>query len=1669
VRNLPLLIIAFLFSFAIKAQKYGNEWINFSQQYLKLPVAREGIYRIDSTTLANYYDLGTTNPQNFQLFLKGKEQFLYINGEGDGKINSSDFIEFYASPYMGDVDSLLYSNINYLPNPYLPIFNDTLYAFLTLSSSLPNKRYTLETDTNSAAYSAADHFYTEKIFTVFGDYNFVEEYSSGSSDPHLTQAEGKGAMFQVGSSYAFPTSGLNTYTNQPLPFYVTVNYSGASKSANYNPDHQIKLSYNDQNNNSVVLSDSSFYGYQPVQKKFVLNSQNTGNTTAITLDYVAAPTFTNSNSFVMWHYAHYYYPRTTDLNNSYFLKFTVDNSTSSTKNFFNFSNFYTGTSSSVILYDLTNGKRITTVINGSNLRAVIPNGPGKKVCFMAAEFDTVVVKKLIRINQTGSFINYKNSPANKPFVLIYHKNLESSAQVYKAYRQSMAGGAYNVIDADIETLYEQFSYGIRKHPLSMRNFIRYLNDSLANPPEYVFLIGKAARYEDWYQTSNQQLNFLPTIGAPPCDNLFTAAISGTNTNGYYAEIPIGRLAALSNTEVTNYLAKIQKHEEPFQLSDWRKQVLHFVGGDDDALSNELNGYMSGYEQTIRDTLFGGNVTTVRKNTTAPVQSNISDSLRNVVNRGAALINFFGHGSASGFDQAVDDPDMFDNKDRYPFVIANSCYSGDIHLLGQRSVSERFVFAKQKGSIGFIATPSYGFPWNLNNFTSSFYKALSQTHYNQSIGNIIRQASFSNSNGDDLTKLVAIEMTLSGDPSVKVNVGLLPDYQVFNTNVSFDLKKYTDSVGIKVAYKNLGMAVRDSFAIRIERYFPNGDSTTLLKYVKAPMYKDTFAYFFPLDFNRGIGLNKFSVKLDFYQQITEVSEGNNNIGPVELFIPGGDVLPVYPYKYAIVPKTQTLTLKASTSDPFAPLTTYRFQLDTCDLFTSLISTTLISSTGGVLEWNITLPYGDSTVYFWRVSRDSISPQKAFAWRESSFQTIGTKRGWSQAHFYQFKNDAYQFVNYKKDQRKFIFLNNKHSVQARAAHSPAIHLSEMNFFFDYEKLEEWPSAFDGWNFAIFDTISGLPKQIFSSNYPATGLGTFNNCIEHGMRYVYSFGAWSACGSPVTWKMDIETFLNSLPVNQYVLGYTTGMTDSTYSQVSSYSNSLYTAFESVGAKNIRTTPDTVPYVFFGKKGMSASQAHTMIGANKNSILFLEDSINSKWSSGYVASELIGPSYKWNSLHWRVKSLDNTAGDTTVLKIVGIRANGQTDTLASFKKDSSDVMALSAYADAATYPFLKLIAFMHDNVHRTSPQLQRWQVLYDEAPECAINPLKGFASINDTLQEGDEVTFRFPIENIGTKDFTDSLVVTYWIENKDLLKIPLPHTLKIPPFTPGQVLTDTIKINTYQFTGNNALWIYVNPLNDPNYQYEQTQFNNIGRYPFKVNNDITNPLLDVTFDGVRILNGDLVSAKPTILITLKDENKFLVLNDTGAFTIFLQSPDQSLKRIYFGEQLQFTPANLPKNSCSIDYNPTFTLDGKYMLTVQAKDRSKNVSAARDYRVQFEVENKPSVTQVLNYPNPFSTSTRFVFTLTGSEIPEVFTIQIMTVTGKIVKEITRGELGDLHIGRNITGYAWDGRDNFGDRLANGVYLYRVLTKLNGQNIEKNASGADKYFVKDFGKMVLMR
>jgi flagellar hook assembly protein FlgD len=203
--------------------------------------------------------------------------------------------------------------------------------------------------------------------------------------------------------------------------------------------------------------------------------------------------------------------------------------------------------------------------------------------------------------------------------------------------------------------------------------------------------------------------------------------------------------------------------------------------------------------------------------------------------------------------------------------------------------------------------------------------------------------------------------------------------------------------------------------------------------------------------------------------------------------------------------------------------------------------------------------------------------------------------------------------------------------------------------------------------------------------------------------------------------------------------------------------------------------------------------------------------------------------------------------------------------------------------------------------------------------------------------------------------------------------------------------------------------------------------------------------------------------------------LKDTSNVSVFVTLPSGKQQRVpYFtskGEKvMEWIPATSQSKRMKINYPAVFSQDGTYSLLVQAADKTGNRSGDNDYKVSFEIVTASSMSYLTNYPNPFSTSTRFVYTLTGSTVPENLVIQILTISGKVVKEITSEELGPLEIGKNkMTAYAWDGKDEFGDPLANGVYLYRVMSKINGQKTSHRATGVDANFTKEFGKMYLLR
>lgn len=1669
-----LLLLIMSISFQLSAQTLGNEWINYSQKYYSFKVTKTGIYRITYAALVSAgVPIQTLNPKNIQLFGRGQEQYIYITNENTGLFLANDYIEFYAEKNDGWFDSRLYKNADDQINTEYSLFNDTSTYFLTFNNSVNNKRIVYDESSNYSSYTAAPWFLC--LSKDFYNSEYIDgmpliSNSSGTLfDPEYVKGEGfSDNAFSLGGSVTKLINTANAYTGAGA-VNAKINYlvNGASDYSSAHPNHHLRVQY------AGNTLDTLYDGYKVLRFENEIPTSSLSNTTTSfsfqSINDIGSNADRNSVTYIT-----VYYPRIPNLSNqNQFSLFVPDASAS--KTLLKLSSFTGGTEA--VFYNLQSHSRHKIQLIGSEYNVLIPNTGNDKACFVAGSSAITQINSLKPVGQNAQFVDYIAQNPNFDYLIISHSSLMGNQSLqtatdYAAYRQS---SGYNVLLIDVDMLYNQYSYGINKHPLAIKNFVRDANNRVPNEIKGMFLIGKSLR-PIYYRKNAAMYNstLVPTIGNPPTDILLS---SGIVDSLYQPAIPTGRLSAQTVNHVDLYLEKIKEYEDPILNlpSPWMKNVLHFSGGATLFEQNQISSILHSWENIIEDTAFGGSVLTTYKNTTDPIQINLSEQIKQLVNNGVSLMTFFGHAAGIGFDISIDNPSEYQNKGKYPLLLANSCYAGDIFqqtTSGSTNSSEEFVLIRDKGMIGYVASVTPAAITGLNAYSSNFYKNITYREYGKPIGysmkKVVAEIQTYTGNKNQM-KEIAYEMTLHGDPAIILNSFDKPDYFINLQSVGFVPEVITtaiDSFDVKVVITNQGKAIADSMILEVQRSFPNGTiSTPIYSKIKSTLFRDTILIKLPVDRVNGIGMNKIDIKIDAYSNIDELNESNNFIS-LNLNIKAADLSPVYPYEFAIVPNA-TIKLRASTFYPFTGEKRYVFELDTTKFYNSpLKQSTNFLSSGGVLEWTPSITLTDSSVYYWRVSLDSASYGE-YNWRSSSFQYINGEEGWSQAHFYQFENDVYQLVKYSEAKRKFEFINEFKLITAQDGIYPHIPWTEIWYRVNNISYNIWTCIEDGVKIAVFNPTSGIPW--YSSNVGGVGPEGNVHCTSYdwpGYEFPSESTTVPIVLSDTAWYQRTANFIAKIPDGYQVLVMSIGNHNA-----ENYPEYLYKAYDSLGSNYIRSLTNNRPFMLYGKKG-DLGNAHEIVGATTQSIINLTDSLSTNWKEGYVQTPIIGPSMKWKSLHWITTGAEPSLKDSVALTLIGIKTDGSEDEIFSgLTPDSVNVTNLNSLMDARDYPYCKLICYMIDDSFRTPVNINRWQLLFQSAPEIGLDPITHFTFHSDTIVEGDSLHMSIAIRNLSTQDM-DSVLMHYWVVDGTQHKFDLGYK-KIAPIPHQAFIIDTIITSTRGFTGNCFLWMEANPIDTLTGIYDQleiTHSNNLGEKLFYVLKDKENPLLDVTFDGVHILDGDIVSAKPEIYITLNDENKYISLSDTSLFKLYLTNPKNIEERIYFnGSIIEFIPAKLPDNKAKIVYNPTFASDGKYSLRVQARDASNNESGQLDYKIGFEIYNKATITEVMNWPNPFTTKTHFVFTLTGSQIPDYFKIQIMTITGKLVKEISKEELGPLHIGRNITEYYWDGTDEFGDRLANGVYLYRVITKIGLDDIEKSASGADQYFNKGFGKMYLMR
>ncbi|MCY7420362.1 MAG: C25 family cysteine peptidase [Chitinophagaceae bacterium] len=1449
---LVFLSVCFIQSFS---QNLNNEWIDYNKSYYKFKVGgfgtdvvngnailKNGIVRIPYSTIASA-GLGGTSSAHFQLWRDGEEVPVYIS-KVSGTLGAADYIEFWGAINNGKPDTKLYRDPSLQLSDYWSLQTDTAAYFLTANAAGINKRFEAQTFdlTNNTStpvpyfmHTVGRYFKTE----LLGGFSAVAGQSIYSSS------------YDMGEGYtsrAIRPNSCGTQPQLPQNFFNLYPYTGTVDVPA--PDMIMRLNSVGNAPNSrtvkVLLNNDSITRYQMDYftdarvEEYIPVSKISGGTA----NFIAINQSTASCDQFRISMIELNYPRKFNFDNASNFSFNVN--AASEVQYIEIKNFNYGGVTPVI-YDLTHQARyIGDISTSGTVKLLLPASSTPFQLVITSQAGTNY--KTINSLQTRNFTNYALQANQGDYLMIsnpllYGSGSSNYVQQYSDYRSSATGGSYNSKIIDINELVDQFAWGIKKHPFSVKNFLAYARKNFAVAPKFVFLLGKGLTYNA-YRTNEpnalaDQLNLVPTWGSPASDNVlsskdFTAL----------PEIPIGRLSVVTPEEVGTYLAKVKQYDSAQQSTDhsiegrnWMKNVLQIAGANDLGLGNQLDGYLDIYKNIIKDTAFGANVTNFSKNANPAGYTDAILSFKKIYEQGSALITYFGHSSSTSLDFNLDKPENYNNEKKYPLFIANGCNAGNNFDFETNrfniasTISERFIVASKRGAIGYLATTSFGVVNYLNMYTNQFYKAFAKTKYNQPIGVAIKEgirATLQSTGSPDFfSRVHAEQYSLNGDPAVKMNASAIPDYAVGEPEIEVTpsfISVADSSFSVKVKVYNLGRSTKDSVGFRLKRITPAGETSTIISKRLAPLsLNDSVTTTVLVKGITNKGTNTLVAIIDEANELTEITKTNNTASK-EIVISEDEIRPVFPYNNAIV-NSPGFQFQGSTVNPLRQAINYIMEIDTTEHFNSPLkkSVTVNNATGGVITFNPSMTLVNNTVYYWRVSPViAVMP-----WRIASFRyEEGSATGFEQSHYYQHAAANLKDVVIDSTDRKFKFANRTNNLFIVNSIYPTSGTEDSHFSVSVNGNQVIASACDGpvLQFNVINPITFEPwKNVTTAGVGLYGSGPSDCALTRQYNFEYRTTDPTSRGKAMQ-LMDL------IPKGYYVVVRTVSSPDN---NINSYvgawkadtavygkGNSIYHRLKGAGFATVDSFTKARTFSFVYKKEDTTFAPRSAMSDGVNDRINLDVNCFSPDTSGQITSVNYGPAKAWKKVKWAGSNIE-TGNDADSLKVIGINKNGEDTLLYTLTENQQDFDISSI--NASHYRYLKLSLETKDNLTATPYQLNYYRVEYEAAPEGGLAP-NLYLDFPDTLRytAGRGAGTNDYMVQVGFKNASvvafDSLalrVILYDSANNSFKF----NQEKTRPLAAGDTLHVQAVINSTGLSGYYNVYLEVNP---DKAQPEQYSFNN-------------------------------------------------------------------------------------------------------------------------------------------------------------------------------------------------------------------------------------------------------
>ena len=223
----------------------------------------------------------------------------------------------------------------------------------------------------------------------------------------------------------------------------------------------------------------------------------------------------------------------------------------------------------------------------------------------------------------------------------------------------------------------------------------------------------------------------------------------------------------------------------------------------------------------------------------------------------------------------------------------------------------------------------------------------------------------------------------------------------------------------------------------------------------------------------------------------------------------------------------------------------------------------------------------------------------------------------------------------------------------------------------------------------------------------------------------------------------------------------------------------------------------------------------------------------------------------------------------------------------------------------------------------------------------------------------------------------------------------------------------------------------------------------------DDSGPLLEYAIeDYPDFITGDRIPANATLIVDISDSSG---INLTGglAHRIEITFDNDNNSTLNLTDLFEYNPGDY--QSGSLEFTLPDLTPERHLFRIRAWDNANNPAVVEFEATPSEI-GRLVVANVMNYPNPMEEATEFFFDL--SESAESAELKIFTLAGRLIK--TFREERPI-VGHNRL-FHWDGRDADGDRVAQGVYIFKLIIM---GRVASDRSSADNV-VEAFGKLVLL-